>query len=133
MDNYDTKELFLAALKKELADMDHGDQAGTDGYAGVSVSLLNDSLRDSSFGAEEKRRTVAAALGFEDYEAFLDIGRTMTVLVMHQAALEDELIELLRENRKLRREIDDLKAELEKVQGLMLPMGGTTIVGMMPM
>jgi transcriptional regulator with XRE-family HTH domain len=125
MDKYDTKAFFLAALRKELAVLGHGGQAKTAKYAGVSRSLLNDIVKGRSTGAEEKRRAIAAALGFEDYEAFLDIGRSlMKVPAVRQtpeparrAALSsDELIELLRENRQLRREVDTLKTELEKVQ-----------------
>jgi transcriptional regulator with XRE-family HTH domain len=121
LDKYDTKEFFLAALKKELASMGHGGQARTARHAGVSRSLLNDILKGRIFGAEEKRRAIAAALGYDDYEAFLDIGRSlMKVSAVRNvpepvpvSALSCELIELLRENRKLRREVDALKTELE--------------------
>ena len=141
VDKYDTKEFFLAALKKELAGMGHGGQAKTARYAGVSRSLLNDILKGRSFGAEEKRRAIAAALGFEDYEAFLDIGRSLLNVSavrdnskpVHQPTMLNELIELLRENRKLRGEVEALKAELEKVQGFMLSKGGSKIAGAVPM
>jgi transcriptional regulator with XRE-family HTH domain len=125
MDKYGAKEFFVAALKNKLADMGHGGQAKTARYAGVSRGLLNDILKGRSFGAEEKRRAIAAALGYGDYEAFLDIGRSLlkvpAVRVSPEparaSALSDELVELLRENRKLRREIEALKTKLETVPG----------------
>ena len=126
---YDTMAFFSAALKKEITSLGHGGQAKTAQYAGVSRSLLNDILKGRSFGMEEKRRAIAAALGYEDYETFLDIGRSLLNVSAvrkspqpaHKPSLSDELLELLRENRKLRLEIDDLKAELEKVTCAGLP------------
>ena len=126
---YDTKTFFLAALKKEMDGMGHGGQAKTARAAGVSRSLLNDILKGRSVGAEEKRRAIAAALGFDDYEAFLDVGRALLKVPpvrknpkpARRVNLSDELIELLQENRKLRNEIDFLKTQLGQIQALAQP------------
>jgi transcriptional regulator with XRE-family HTH domain len=129
MDKYNTKAFFVLALKKELDNLGHGGQAKIARCAGVSRSLLNDIVKGRSFGGEAKRLAIAAALGYDDYETFLDIGRAlMKVAVVRQAptparkaAMSDELIELLQENRKLRLEIDALKTELGKVSGIGRP------------
>lgn len=120
MAKYDTKSFFLAALKHELTKLGYGGQAKIARHAGISKSLLNDILGGRSSGSDEKRRAIAGALGYEDFEAFLDVGRRLlNIPLVRQASKAGrksssrvELIELLRENRRLRLEIDALKSEL---------------------
>lgn len=41
----------------------------------ISVSYFNDLFKGRKNGQETLRRVIAAALGYEDYESFLDVGR----------------------------------------------------------
>lgn len=41
----------------------------------ISVSYFNDLYKGRKSGQEHVRRAIASALGYEDYEAFLDVGR----------------------------------------------------------
>lgn len=41
----------------------------------ISVSYFNDLYKGRKNGQESVRRAIAAALGYEDYESFLDVGR----------------------------------------------------------
>ena len=42
---------------------------------GISIPYINDLIRGRKVGQESVRRHIARALGYTDYEAFLDIGR----------------------------------------------------------
>ena len=133
MSRYDTKPFFVRALKKELGRLGHGGQAQVARASGVSKTLLSDIINGRTFGAEEKRRAIAAALGYEDYEAFLDIGRKlMKVPTVRQplkrerkAASSGELIELLRENRELRIDLDQARKQIEHLRNQIEGIGHT--------
>lgn len=124
MSKYDTRPFFVKALKKELARLGRGGQAQIARYSGISKSLLSDIISGRTFGAEEKRRSIAAALGYEDYEAFLDVGRRlMKAAPVRQSPLKnpkesrpDELMELLRENRQLRIDLDQARRQIEQLR-----------------
>ena len=66
-------EIFRTALQKSIAGkLKQKDLAK---MAGISVPYLNDLYKGRKGGQEDVRRRIAGALGFDDYEAFLDVGR----------------------------------------------------------
>ncbi|MDR1044387.1 MAG: hypothetical protein LBP33_04610 [Candidatus Adiutrix sp.] len=65
--------IFKAALQKSL--VGRCKQTDLAKMTGLSVPYINDLCRGRKSGQEEVRRRIARALGFDDYESFLDIGR----------------------------------------------------------
>jgi transcriptional regulator with XRE-family HTH domain len=73
----DINKTFQAALEHFLTK--RGDQAALADRTDVSTSHINDILKGRRGGTEEKRRALAAALGYpgRHYEDFLDLGRAI--------------------------------------------------------
>jgi len=122
MSKPDVRQFFMAALKAELAKRGHGFQSELAQRAGVSKSTVNDILKGRSSGSDRNRRAMAEALGYANYEEFLDIGRQLTGLepvrgekIQHHKSLTEApaLLELLVENRALRIRLDEQRLEME--------------------
>jgi len=133
MSEPDVRQFFMAALKAELEKRGHGFQAELAKRAGVSKSTVNDILKGRSSGSDRNRRAMAEALGYTDYEEFLDIGRQLSGAEpvrternsLYQSSTEiPAVLELLVENRSLRirleeqsQEMEGLKTRLARLEG----------------
>jgi hypothetical protein len=75
----DLGDVFLEALKHCLTDKPYGFKSKVSREAGISPGHLGDLLAGRTYGPEERRRAIAAALGYlgESYEDFLQIGRNI--------------------------------------------------------
>jgi transcriptional regulator with XRE-family HTH domain len=73
----DINKIFQEALQHFIHR--HGDQSSLADQAEISRPYLNDILNGRRGGTEEKRRALAAALGYpgRHYEDFLDLGRAI--------------------------------------------------------
>jgi transcriptional regulator with XRE-family HTH domain len=73
----DITKIFQEALQHFIHK--HGDQSALADQAEISRPYLNDLLNGRRGGTEEKRRALAAALGYpgRHYEDFLDLGRAL--------------------------------------------------------
>lgn len=73
------KECFAAALKDLLDKGKYGIKSQTARAANVSPSLIGDIIAGRTYGAEERQRAIAAALGYPDkkFEDFLELGRSL--------------------------------------------------------
>ena len=121
----DVRQFFMAALKAELEKRGHGFQSELAQKAGVSKSTVNDILKGRSSGSDHNRRAMATALGYLDYEEFLDIGRRLSGVkplrgksnkAGKSTAETPALVDLLLENRALRLRIDEQNKEIETMR-----------------
>lgn len=65
--------IFQAAMQKTMAGRIKQKELAE--QIDISVPYINDLFRGRKVGQESVRRRIALALGYSDYEAFLDIGR----------------------------------------------------------
>jgi len=126
MNEVDDRIFFVAALKAELKKHGYGAQAELSKKSGVSKSLINDIVNGRTYGAERKRRALATALGYPDYEDFLNLGRKTMGKPLVKRTFEPSpvpaenmpelLLELLLENRSLRIERDAKNQEIAELR-----------------
>ena len=125
MSKPDVRQFFMAALKAELEKRGHGFQSELAKRAGVSRSTVNDILKGRSSGSDRNRRAMAEALGYTDYEDFLDIGRQLSGAKpvraernsLYQSSAEiPAVLELLVENRSLRIRLEEQSREMESLK-----------------
>jgi len=80
------EDIFRAALKISLSAW--GDQTLIAKIAGMTPQKLHKYLTgELKRGTEDDRRAIARALGYSDYETFLDIGRQALGLPLVRAGL----------------------------------------------
>lgn len=65
-------DIFRKALEPHLS---HGSQKAIANKSGLTLSKVNKIVTGELKGSEDDRRAIAAALGYSNYEDFLDIGR----------------------------------------------------------
>lgn len=65
--------IFQAALQKAMAGQVKQKEIAA--RVNISVSYFNDLYKGRKSGQESVRRDIAKALGYDDYESFLDLGR----------------------------------------------------------
>lgn len=123
MSDMDVHRFFIAALRAELAKRGHGCQSELAKRTEISKSAVNDIVKGRSQGSDRNRRTIAKALGYNDFEEFLDVGRKLLGISPVRPAGVDrqaikvssnpDLVELLIENRQLRIELEKMRAQNE--------------------
>ena len=92
-DMEDINSIFKAGLEHFMTR--RGDQAALSARSGVSTTQINDILKGRHGCTEEKRRVLAAALGYpgRQYEDFLDLGRAVLAGQPIPATPADQLSE----------------------------------------
>lgn len=70
---YFMDDIFKTALQKTIRG--RFKQKDLAERVNISVSYFNDLFKGRKSGQETLRRAIASALGYEDYESFLDVGR----------------------------------------------------------
>jgi hypothetical protein len=74
-DNPSIDEIFSVTFKKTFDPTAYGARSKLAKQVGLSAAQFNKLCLGASATSEDTRRKIAIALGFDDYEAFLDIGR----------------------------------------------------------
>ncbi|MDR1576724.1 MAG: helix-turn-helix transcriptional regulator [Deltaproteobacteria bacterium] len=126
MKNRDDDRAFVTAFKAEVKKRGFGAQTELAEKSGVSKSLINDIINDRTFGKVKTHQSLAAALGYQDFDIFLEMGRKLAKEEQfRQARLASvsgesqwsgevpSLLEILIENRSLRLELERIRQELE--------------------
>ncbi|MDR1085643.1 MAG: helix-turn-helix domain-containing protein [Deltaproteobacteria bacterium] len=124
MKNRNDDRAFVKALKAEIKKRGYGAQTELAEKAGVSKSLINDIINGRTYGKIKTHQVLASALGYQDFESFLEEGRKIAKEEQLRQANYTEgreilgcgeipsLLEILLENRALRLELEQIRKEL---------------------
>ncbi|UQZ88015.1 hypothetical protein C4J81_01795 [Deltaproteobacteria bacterium Smac51] len=125
MSNQDVSLFFITALQAEQQRYGRGFQVFLAQKAGIHKATINGILNGHSRGSDHIRRAIAEALGYSDYEDFLDIGRRVTGVAPVRGKAENnkppqptvpDMLEILLENRELHRRLDRQQQEYIDLQ-----------------